>query len=85
MQANAGVPVKVPGPEHGISSATDYKWKSACGGTQASDVKRVKELEAENARLKRRYADLVPETAAMNDLIAKELWCRARSAGRSSI
>jgi putative transposase len=40
---------------------------------EASDLKRVKELEAENARLKRLYADLALENAAMKDLIAKKL------------
>ncbi len=39
--------------EHGISPATFYNWKSKYGGMQASDIKRLRELEAENARLKR--------------------------------
>jgi putative transposase len=57
----------------GISQATYYQWKSKYGGMDASDLKRVKELEAENARLKRLYADLALENAAMKDLIAKKL------------
>ena len=44
--------------EYGISDATYYNWKSKYGGMTASDVKKLKELEDENRRLKRMYADL---------------------------
>ena len=44
--------------ELGISEATFYNWKAKYGGMSASELKRIKELEAENARLKRMYADL---------------------------
>ena len=57
----------------GISPATYYQWKSKYGGMEASDLKRVKELESENARLKRLYAELALDNAAMKDLIAKKL------------
>ena len=59
--------------QHGMSSATYYKWKSKYGGMDASELKRVKELEAENAKLKRMYADLALENTAMKDLIEKKL------------
>jgi len=59
--------------KHGISEATYYKWKSKYGGMEASDLKRVKELEAENTKLKRMYADLALENTAMKDLISKKL------------
>ncbi len=59
--------------KHGISSATYYKWKAKYGGLEASDVKRLKELEHENSRLKRMYADLSLENAALKDVIAKKL------------
>ncbi len=72
-QADAGVLVKDLCRQAGISQATYYQWKSKYGGMDASDLKRVKELEAENARLKRLYADLALENAAMKDLIAKKL------------
>jgi putative transposase len=72
-QADAGMQVKDICRQHGISDATYYKWKSKYGGMDASDLKRVKELEAENARLKRMYADLALENTAMKDLIAKKL------------
>jgi len=72
-QADAGMLVKDICRQHGISDATYYKWKSKYGGMEASDLRRVKELEAENARLKRMYADLALENTAMKDLIAKKL------------
>jgi putative transposase len=72
-QADAGMLVKDVCRQAGISQATYYQWKSKYGGMDASDLKRVKELEAENARLKRLYADLALENAAMKDLIAKKL------------
>ena len=53
-QADAGVPVKDICRQAGISVATYYQWKSKYGGLEASDLRRVKELEAENAKLKRR-------------------------------
>ncbi len=59
--------------EHGISEATYYNWKSKYGGMEASDVKRMKELEAENTKLKRMYADLALENRAMKNLIEKKL------------
>jgi putative transposase len=71
--ADAGLKVKDLCREHGISEATYYNWKSKYGGMEASDVKRMKELEAENARLKRMYADLALENRAMKDLIEKKL------------
>lgn len=72
-EADAGKSVKEICRQHGISDATYYKWKSKYGGMEASDLKRVKELEAENARLKRLFADMALENAAMKDLIAKKL------------
>lgn len=72
-QADAGVPVKDVCRQAGISTAAYYQWKSKYGGMEASDLKRVKELEAENAKLKRMYAELALDNAAMKDLIAKKL------------
>ena len=72
-EADAGLAVKEIWRKHGISDATYYKWKSRYGGMEASDLKRVKELESENARLKRMYADLALENRAMQDLIRKKL------------
>lgn len=72
-QADAGLPVKDLCRQAGISPAIDYQWKSKYGGMEASDLKRVRELEAENAKLKRMYAELALDNAAMKDLIAKKL------------
>jgi putative transposase len=71
--ADAGMRINELCRKHGISEATYYKWKSKYGGMEASDLKRVKELEAENAKLKRMYADLALENTAMKDLISKKL------------
>ncbi len=72
-EADAGMKVKDLCRKHGMSDATYYKWKSRYGGMEASDLKRVRELEAENAKLKRMYADLALENTAMKDVIAKKL------------
>lgn len=72
-EADAGMKVSELCRKHGISDATYYKWKSKYGGMEASDLKRVRELESENAKLKRMYADLALENVAMKDLIEKKL------------
>ena len=59
--------------EHEISDATYYQWKSKYGGMQASDIKRLRELEEENRRLKQISADLLLENRALKDVIAKKL------------
>lgn len=56
-QAEAGTPVPEICREHGISSATFYKWRSKYGGMDASLMVRLKELEDENRRLKKMYAE----------------------------
>lgn len=72
-EADAGMKVKDLCRKYGMSDATYYKWKSKYGGMEASDLKRVRELEAENANLKRMYADLALENTALKDVIAKKL------------
>ena len=56
-QAETGTPVPELCREHGISSATFYKWRSKYGGMDASMMSRMKELEEENRRLKKMYAE----------------------------
>ena len=57
--------------EHGISNATYYQWKSKYGGMEASDLRWMRELEEENNRLKKMYADLALENRAIKDLLGK--------------
>ena len=59
--------------EHGISDATLYNWKNKYQGMQVNELKRLRELEAENAKLKRIVADLNLENFALKDLIEKKL------------
>ena len=56
-EAEAGVPVAEVCRKHGMSNATFYNWRSRYGGMDASSMKRLKELEEENARLKKMYAE----------------------------
>ena len=59
--------------EYGISQATFFNWKSKYGGMSASHLKRLKELETENLRLKKMYADISLQNDALKDLIEKKL------------
>jgi putative transposase len=59
--------------EYGISDATYYNWKSKYGGMTASDIRKLKDLEDENRRLKRMYADLSLQHEALKDVIEKKL------------
>lgn len=71
-EGEAGVPVAQILREHGISHATFYKWRSKYGGASVAELKRLKELEAENAKLKRMYADLALENAAIKDVLGRK-------------
>ena len=70
----SGIPTKEICRELGISEATFYNWKSKYGGMEASDVKRLKDLEEENARLKKMYADLAMDNQILKDLFTKKGW-----------
>ena len=59
--------------ECGISDATYYNWKAKYGGMEASDIKRLKELESENQRLKQMFADLSLEHQILKDIVEKKL------------
>ena len=69
----AGVAVKEICREIGISEPTFYNWKAKYGGMEASDVARLKELERENAELKKMFAEASIEIRAMKNLIEKKL------------
>ena len=71
-EGEAGVLVKEICRKHGISDATYYNWKSKYGGMNASDLKRIKEMEQELSQLKRMYADVALENRALRDLIEKK-------------
>jgi putative transposase len=72
-EGEAGVPVAQIMRKHGISRATYYNWKSKYGGASVAELKRLKELEAENAKLKRMYADLALENAAIREVLTRKL------------
>lgn len=71
-QAEAGTPVPNLCREHGMSTATFYKWKSKYGGMELSMMTRLKEREAENARLKRMYADERLKSDILQDALSKK-------------
>jgi putative transposase len=71
-QAEAGTPVPELCREHGISSATFYKWRSKYGGMEASMVSRMKELEEENRRLKKMYAEAQMSADILKEALSKK-------------
>jgi putative transposase len=71
-EAEAGLAVAEVARKHGISAATFYQWRSNYGGMSVSDMQRLRELEQENARLKRMYANLCLEHELMKEVIAKK-------------
>ena len=72
-EADSGMKVAELCRQHGISPSTYYQWKSKYGGLEASELKRIKELEAENAELKRMYAEASMERDALKKLLQKKL------------
>lgn len=68
----AGKLVKDLAREHGISEATFYNWKAKYGGMEANEVKRLKDLEEENSRLKRIVANLTLENDAIKNVLEKK-------------
>ena len=72
-EGEAGIPVAQILRKHGISQGTYYHWNSKYGGTSVSELKRLRELEAENSKLKRMYAELALENAAIRDVLSRKL------------
>jgi len=70
-EAEAGRKVSDICREQGISNNTFYQWRSKFGGMEASDIRRLKELQEENEKLKRMYADMALENRAIKDLFGK--------------
>lgn len=71
-QGQSGVSVPVICREHGISSATFYKWRSKYGGMDAGMISRLKELELENSRLKKMYADVQIDHQILKEAMSKK-------------
>jgi len=72
-EAEAGVTLDDLVRQHGFSKASFYKWKAKYSGMSVSELKRLKELEEENRRLKQMYANLSLEHEALKDIIEKKL------------
>ncbi len=72
-EGGSGIPVAEVCRKYGISSPTYYQWKSKYAGMSLPELKRVKELEAENAKLKRMYAELALENTAIKDVLSRKL------------
>ena len=71
-QQEAGISIKDLAREHGVSEATIYNWKAKYGGMEANEVKRMKDLEEENARLKRIVANMTLEIDAIKHVLEKK-------------
>ena len=71
-QGEAGVPIVEILRQHNISKATYFHWRSKYAGASVDELKRLRELEAENAKLKRMYAELALENAAIKDVLSRK-------------
>ncbi len=72
-EGEAGLALAELTRKHGISRATYFNWRSKYGGVSVNELKRMKELEAENTKLKRMYAELALENAAIKDVLTRKL------------
>jgi putative transposase len=70
-QSEAGIPVADICREYGVSAASFYKWKAKYGGMDASMMKRLRELEEENLRLKRMYANVQMDNEILKETLKK--------------
>ena len=73
-QAEGGIPVSELCREHGMSSASFYKWRSKYGGMDASLMTRMKELDEENKRLKKMYAEKSMQNDLLQEALGKNVW-----------
>ena len=79
----AGMPAQEVIRKHGIANGTFYRGKEKFSGMEISDVKRLRELEAENAKLKRLLAKTLLDKTALEDVVQKK-WCSRHSGALSS-
>ncbi|OCG19026.1 transposase [Gilliamella sp. WF3-4] len=70
-EAEAGIPVKELCRKYGMGNSTFYKWRGKYGGMETSDIKRLKELEAENRKLKQMFAELSLKSQLQKEIIKK--------------
>ena len=80
-QAEGGMPVAELCREHGMSSASFYKWRAKYGGMDASLISQMKAIEDENRRLKRMYADLSMQADLLKEALGKNVWSAPRLQG----
>lgn len=73
-QQEGGRTTKELARENAVLEATIYNWKSKYGGMESSDVRRLKDLEEENSRLKKMYADVAMDNQILKDLFSKKGW-----------
>jgi putative transposase len=71
-QAEAGIPVKELCRQHGFSDASFYTWRAKFGGMSIPDARRLKELEAENAKLKRLLAESILDAEALKAVLGRK-------------
>ena len=71
QEAEAGLPVAAVLRKHGISRPTYFNWKAKYGGSSVPELRRMKELEQENTKLKRMYAELALENAGIKDVLSR--------------
>jgi putative transposase len=71
-EQESGVSVKDVCRKYGMSEPTYYKWRSKYGGMESSDVKKMRDLEEENTRLKKMYADLALDHTILKDIVSKK-------------
>ena len=72
-EGEAGVPIAEIVRKHGISRGTYFNWRSKYSGVSVPELKKMKKLETENAKLKRMYAELALENAAIKDVLSRKL------------
>jgi len=71
-EVEAGVAVTEVARKHGVSANTIYQWRSKFGGMSVSDMQRLRELESENARLKKMYAELSMDNSILKEALTKK-------------
>jgi putative transposase len=72
-EGDAGMPIVEILRKHGISRPTYFNWKAKYGGASVAELRRLKELEQENVKLKRMYAELALENVAIKDVLGRKL------------